>query len=212
MSRRWLGPVLIVGMAIFVAVVYGHLPARMPMHWNASGKVNGWANRWPWALLMPVMTACIWLLLVGLRRVDPRRAHYERFNETFWLFLNLVVSTMALVEVFTLGSALGWGIDMTMAMTAVTGVLFIAIGNYLPRIRSNWWMGIRTPWTLESEHVWRETHRLGGRTFVAGGIISLVALLFPAPLRIWVAMAALGLAGLTPVVYSYVVWRRGDTG
>jgi immunity protein, SdpI family len=209
-SKRWVGPLLILGMVVFTVVVYGHLPSRIPVHWNAAGKVNGWAKKWPWAFLTPVVAAGIWLLLSGLRRVDPRRAHYERFNETFWLFLNLVTAMMALVEVFSLGYALGWGVNMSMAMMAAMSVMFIAVGNYLPRIRSNWWMGIRTPWTLESERVWRETHRMGGRTFVAGGIVALLSLVLPAPLRLWVFVSVMALAGLAPVVYSYVVWRRGD--
>lgn len=207
MNRRWVGPVVVAAMLVFAAVVYPSLPERIPSHWNIHGQVDGWMGRWS-AFLMPLMAAGIWGLLLGLRKVDPRRAHYERFDETFWLVVNLVVLFLAVMQVAMLGVALGWPVDVDRVVTVAMGLLFIALGNYLPRVRSNWWMGVRTPWTLESETVWRETHRVAGWSFVAGGLVVMLLVFLPSELRVWCMMAALILAGLTPVVYSYVAWRR----
>ncbi|MBV9107877.1 MAG: SdpI family protein, partial [Gemmatimonadetes bacterium] len=99
-------------------------------------------------------------------------------------------------------------IDEGRTTLAGMGLLLMVIGNYLPRIRSNWWMGIRTPWTLESERVWRDTHRVGGRTFVAGGLLCAIAAFLPEPFSTFVPSAALALGALIPVVYSYVAYRR----
>jgi uncharacterized membrane protein len=110
--------------------------------------------------------------------------------------------------VLVLGRALGWPIDITSAMLLGVGAMFMVIGNVLPRTRSNWWIGIRTPWTMESESVWRATHRLAGKTFMIGGAITIIGALLPADIRPWVAMGALGIGGFIPVVYSYLVWRR----
>ncbi|MEJ2678297.1 MAG: SdpI family protein [Gemmatimonadota bacterium] len=208
MTRRWLGPLVLAASLVFAVVVFPSLPARIPTHWNIHGQVDGWMARWPGAFLLPVVGGAVWLLLFGLRRIDPRRSHYERFNQTYWLILNIMSVYFALFTVLSLGVALGWPIDMTRAVLLIVAVLFIALGNYLPRIRSNWWIGIRTPWTLESEEVWRKTHRLGGRLFVIGGLVAVVGAVLPPPFQAWVAIAGLLLAGLIPVVYSYFAFRR----
>ncbi len=208
MTRRWLGPLVLAASLVFALVVFPSLPARIPTHWNIRGEVDGWAARWPGAFLLPLTGVGIWLLLFVLRKIDPRRSHYDRFNETYWLILNLMSVYFALFTVLSLGVALGWPIDMTRAVLLSVAVLFIALGNYLPRLRSNWWIGIRTPWTLESEEVWRKTHRLGGRLFVIGGLVAVVGALLPPPFQVVVAMAGLVLAGLVPVVYSYFAFRK----
>lgn len=176
--------------------------------------MDAWSARWPAAVLIPGVALGLWLLLPLLRRVDPRRAHYERFDETFHVLINVIVAYVGVIHVLMLGAALGWAIDMARTMVAMIGVSFIAIGNFLPRIRSNWWMGIRTPWTLENERVWRETHRLAGWTFVAGGVLAVCAVLLPPDVRMPVAIVALIGGALLPAAWSYVLWRRygGEPG
>jgi|SRR5690554_223024 uncharacterized membrane protein len=212
MSRRWLGPVVVAAMLAFALAVYPSLPERVPTHWGLSGEPDDWMPKWPGAFLPAAFAAGMWLLLIGLRRIDPRRAHYEKFDETFWLLVNVLVLFMALVEVVSLGAALGWPVDVGRVMLLAAGLLFVALGNYLPRVRSNWWMGIRTPWTLESERVWRETHRVAGWSFVFGGVVTMVAALLPLAVRPWVALAGLVVAGFVPVVYSYLAYRRERSG
>lgn len=209
MSRRWIGPVLIGLMVAFALVVYGRLPEQVPTHFGFSGEPDGWTPRFPGAFLMPLMTVGVYLLLIVLRRIDPRGANYSRFEETWWVFLNVIALLMTALHVLTLGFAIGWPIDMARAVTVTLGLLFVGLGNYMPRLRSNWWMGIRTPWTLESEEVWRETHRVGGWAFVAAGLLVVIAglLLEPGP-RAWATWIAFGTAVVIPLVYSYVAYRR----
>jgi uncharacterized membrane protein len=154
------------------------------------------------------MAVVVWLLLPLLRRVDPRRRNYDRFEPTFWLVVNVIVLFLAVVHVLTLGAALGWGLDMTRALLALVGLMFAGLGNYLPRLRSNWWMGIRTPWTLESDAVWRATHRLAGHTFVIAGLVAMGAALWPGSLAFVVALGAMMLGAFIPAIYSYFAWRR----
>jgi immunity protein, SdpI family len=213
MRNRWIAPVLIAGMVAFALAVFPRLPDPLPTHWNFRGEVDGWTPKLPGAFWAPFAAVVTAALLWVLPRIDPRRANIEKFRGELRLVTNLLVLFFALMEVLTLGYALGWPVDVSSGILASVGLLFVGLGNYLPRFRSNWWMGIRTPWTLESERVWRETHRVGGRTFVAGGAVAaLAALLLPDPVRTWVAMAALGTASLIPVVYSYLVWRREGSG
>ncbi|HEY8483749.1 MAG TPA: SdpI family protein [Longimicrobiales bacterium] len=208
MSRRWVGLVVVAGMFVLALAVFPWLPERIPVHWNARGEADGWAGRWPGAFIGPLVGLGVWVLLWLLPKIDPRRARYEAFWGTYWLIANLVIVFLALLEVLMLGAALGWGIDVTQVVLIAVGILFVVLGRQLPRVQPNWWMGIRTPWTLEDDRVWRETHELAGRTFVAGGLLTVVGALLPAEVRPWVALAGLGLAGFVPVVYSYLAWRR----
>lgn len=209
MTRKWLGPVLIVLALIGTLPFLDRLPEQIPTHWNWQGEVDDTTAKIPGAFLAPLIAAGLWILLPVLRRVDPRRRNYERFDETFWLLLNLLTVGMLILHAATIAYALGSDFEMARAVFLAVGFLFAALGNYLPRLRSNWWMGIRTPWTLDSEEVWRRTHRLGGRTFVIGGVICMLgALLLPTRAASLLATVALLLAALLPVVYSFVVYRQ----
>jgi uncharacterized membrane protein len=212
MKSRWLAPAVVAGMWIFALAVYPALPEIVPSHWNVRGEVDGTMPKLPGAFLAPLIATFTLLSMHVLPRVDPRWRNWEQFGETRNVVLGALVLFFALVEVLTLGAALGWEVDVSGVMTAAVGALFVAIGNYLPRIRSNWWMGIRTPWTLENDRVWRATHRVGGRTFVAGGVLCILSgLLLPNDVQSTVALAALASAALFPVAYSYFAWRR-ETG
>lgn len=209
MNRRWIGPVVIALMVAFALAVYGRLPERIPTHFDLSGEPDDWTDRFPGAFLMPALAAGVYLLLFALRRIDPRRAHYQRFEETYWVILNVIAITMAAFHALMLGLALGWPIDIGRAITVTVGLLFVGLGNYLPRVRSNWWIGIRTPWTLESETVWRETHRVAGWTFVFAGLALIAAgSLLPAGPREWTSGVALAIGVAVPFVYSYLAYRR----
>jgi uncharacterized membrane protein len=208
MKWKFLGPVIVGGMMLFSLAVWGMLPEQVPSHWNFRGEVDGWMARDQAVLFLPGIALALWLFLPMLRKLDPRRENYERFEETFWIFINVIVLFMAIIHVLTLGMGLGWPIDVGRAILVLVGILFVALGNYLPRVRSNWWIGIRTPWTLENETVWRATHRVAGKAFVAAGVLLALSVVLPPSLRGVVVMVSVFGAGLFPVVYSYWIWRR----
>jgi uncharacterized membrane protein len=212
MKKRWAAPLLLAAMWAFALAVYPRMPERIPTHWNLHGEADGWGGRAAAFLLPAIATALAGLMVFVLPRIDPRRANWEKFREELWVVVNVILLFMAWIEAVTLGSALGWRIDTGRAVLGGVGVLLVVIGNYLPRIRSNWFFGIRTPWTLTSERVWRETHRVGGRAFVAAGVVMTLASLAPAPFADAVSMAAVAAAVLVPVAYSYLAWRREAAG
>ena len=212
MKRWWFGSLLVAANFAFTAIVYARLPERIPTHWGVTGAPDAWNDRWPWAFMPAAISLLMWLLSGLLPRLGPRRENLERSAESRWIVVNTMLVFFCIVTVATLGAALGWPVDVTQVMLVSVGLLLAVIGNYLPRIRSNWWMGIRTPWTLENETVWRATHRLGGRTMVLGGLLATAAALFlPSPRREFVVLGVIALTSLVPLVYSYVVWRR-ETG
>jgi uncharacterized membrane protein len=212
MRSRWAGGTIAGALVLATLAAWSWLPERIPTHWDIHGRIDGWSARWPGAFVLPAIAMALWLVLPLLRRLDPRRANYDRFDDTFWLVMNLVLVSVAFMHLLMLGAALGYVTDMTRWLIVLLGAVVVVLGNYLPRIRSNWWLGVRTPWTLESEKVWRDTHRLAGRTFMAGGVIAMMAALLPPESRFWVGVGALMVAAFVPVVYSYFLWRRESRG
>ena len=212
MRSRWLGPAVVAAMWAFAAAVYTRLPQRVPSHWNLRGEVDGWMDRPMGALIGAAAATGVLALLWLIPRIDPRRANVEHFAADRRLIINLILLFFAVVQVATLGQALGWPVEVDRVITASIGLLFVGLGNYLPRIRSNWFMGIRTPWTMDNERVWRATHRVGGRAFVAAGLVMALAVLLPAGARGWVIGAAVAVAVVVPLVYSYVAYRRDLAG
>lgn len=211
MRNRWIAPLLVAAMWAFALAVYPVLPDHIPTHWNLRGEADGWGGPGS-AFLFPAIGTGTWLLMLVLPRIDPRRANWEKFRDEVHLLVNVLVLFFAWIEAVTLGAALGWDLDTGRAVTGGVGMLLAIIGNYLPRIRSNWFMGIRTPWTLSSESVWRDTHRVGGRAFVAGGVAMVLAGFIPGVLAQLLAIVAAMVASLIPVVYSYLAWRREAAG
>ncbi len=211
MKRPWVGVGIAAAMAAFTAVIYARLPERIPTHWNLAGEVDGWSSRGT-AWLLPGLALGMWALLTVLPRLDPRGQNYTRFRDTYWLVVNLTLLFLGVLHVATLGYALGWPVQVDRVVNAMVGLLFVAIGNVLPRVRPNWFLGIRTPWTLESDRVWRETHRFGGRVFVAGGVVLLLLALWPGGAAEWLLLPLLLGTALTPAAYSYLAWRREHAG
>ena len=206
--RKWI-PLFIIAAALAAsAVVYPDLPERVPTHWNLKGEVDGWSPRAWGAWLMPVVIAFVWALMRWLPAIDPRRRNYEKFGGTFEGIMLSVMVFMLILHGITLAAALGYPVAMERVAPAATGLLFIVIGNLLPRARSNWFVGIRTPWTLSSDRVWEKTHRVGGRLFVLGGILISLSALLGASWGHWFLLAVISVCSVGAVIYSYVEWRK----
>lgn len=212
MRSRWMSAAAAAGMWMFALAVYARLPERVPSHWNLQGEVDGWMPRIAGAFLLPAIATVLAVLHGSVRRVDPRAENVDRFAGDWRLILNLVTLFMGVMHVATLGYALGWPVDVARLSPAAVGLLFVGVGNYLPRTRSNWFMGIRTPWTMDNERVWRATHRLGGRVFVVAGLALVLSALLSTNARAVVLAAAVGSVVVIPLVYSYVAWRRDVRG
>ena len=198
MRNRWLGFV-VAAVALALGVwAWPRLPARVPTHWNIHGVPDGYSSRLIAVLLMPGIVLALNGLFRILPLLDPRRVNYEKFQDTYWLIANALV----------IANGLGVPVAMARLMPVGIGLLFIVLGNSLARVQPTWFVGIRTPWTLSSDTVWRKTHRTGGFTFViAGGVMITAA--FVSGALVWVLLAAAAvLAVAVPVVQSYVLWRR----
>ena len=207
--RKWI-PLLIVAAAFIAsAIVYPRLPELVPTHWSGMDPTpDGWSSSAFGAWLMPVTLLGMWGLLWILPKIDPRGSNYAKFGDAFE---GIIVSVMLFIlgmHIIILRAALGHQAPMQRVVPIGIGVLFVAIGNLLPRARPNWFVGIRTPWTLSSDRVWEKTHRFGGRVFVAAGIVIVLgALVMPQWAHIVLTTSILVCLALV-LTYSYVEWKR----
>jgi uncharacterized membrane protein len=209
MRKRWFGLAVLAASVVFSLVTYGLLPETVPMHWNVQGQVDGYGPRWQLVVLSPGLIALMWVLLLLLPRIDPLRESYKRFEGTYYLVINALIVFMGLVHVIAIGAALGWPISIPGAIGAATGVMFMILGNEMGRFQPNWFMGIRTPWTLADPGVWRRTHRVGGRVFVLTGLALVVSqLLLPLEVSYIVLMIIIAIIAIGLPAYSYWLWRR----
>jgi uncharacterized membrane protein len=202
---------LIVAALAATVVLYPHLPARVPVHWNIHSQPDNYGPRWTLFLFGPGFMAAVMLLTWVLPWLSPKRFEIDSFWQTYHLVMLLVFGMMAYVYAALLWAACGRAIDMGRAISWGVCLLFILVGNVMGKLRRNFYVGVRTPWTLASERVWNATHRFAGRTMVVGGLIGLVLSILG--LFLWAILVPLS-GALAPVVYSLVYYkqleRRGE--
>jgi uncharacterized membrane protein len=214
-TKHWDGLAIaaIGGAAAASAALYDALPARVATHFDWRGTPDGWMARPLAASFIPGFALVLWAALRLAPRVVPASGKRALGGGTVMPFVAaLVVVFMALVHVVILRVAIGPGIDVTRAVHVLVGVLFVALGLVLPRVRRNRLVGVRTPWTLRSDENWARTHRIGGYAMVIGGIFTLLAGIAGGPAGSVVALASLVAAATVPAVYSFVIARRTEGG
>jgi uncharacterized membrane protein len=180
---------------------------RIPIHWDIAGKADGYAAASIGLFLMPLVSLAIQLLLMVLPRLDPGRENYVSFNATYWKLAFVFQMNLAGIQMVVCASAMGRAVQMNVAIAAMLGVMLIVLGNFLGKLRPNWMIGIRTPWTLSSKQSWNQTHRLGRWMFMAMGVaVGLLAIVPTMPAFVIVAVFCVAcLFALT--VYSWWIWR-----
>jgi len=209
MTRKYWMPGLIMVLIAFAAtgILYPSLPDPMPSHWNAAGEVDGYMAL-PWgALIFPLVMLGLWLLFLAMPAISPRGFRMSRFMGVYATIVNTLLAFLLLIAGAVMAAGLGYAVDISRIVPIGVGVLFVVIGNYLGKTTRNFFLGIRTPWTLASDEVWRRTHRLAGWLFVLAGIIIAATGVFKVT-WVWLFLvAALG-AALVPVVYSFFAYRQ----
>jgi uncharacterized membrane protein len=206
--NRWLGFVIVLLVLAAGWWAYPHLPPRVPTHWNFRGEVDGYSSRFAATFVLPLVMLGLAALFQVLPKIDPRRKNYAKFSDTYWLIVNVILIFFGLVQALVLANGLGAPVSMGRILPIGIGFLMMLIGNVLGRLRPNWFIGIRTPWTLSSDEVWRKTHRLGGRLFVAGGILLMLSALVRGTFGVPLIAALIAVLVLIPVLYSLYLWMR----
>ena len=185
-------------------VLWDQLPDPMPTHWNAAGEIDGWSSK-PFAVFgLPfILLAAQWLCMLGTA-ADPKKNNHP--TKVVHLVLWIIPVLSVVLHTFTYLIALGYGVRMEVVMPILCGLIFVIIGNYLPKCKQNYTIGIKIPWTLNNEENWNKTHRFAGFLWVVcGAAIMLTGFLG----SFWVFLPSALLMVIAPVIYSYVLHRKG---
>ncbi|MFA6534128.1 MAG: SdpI family protein [Patescibacteria group bacterium] len=187
---------------------YQNMPAIVPIHWGLSGQADGYGSRGFAAFFFPALILGLYLLLTFIPNLDPKKNIYAEFKKTYWilrltfiLFFILIYFTASLVGV-------GYNLPVGQIVCGGIGLLFIIIGACLTKIKPNWFVGIRTPWTLSDDIVWEKTHRLGGKLFMLAGLGFIASITLPAGWNLGLGLGVTFLAIIITVVYSYWLSRQ----
>jgi uncharacterized membrane protein len=199
---------IMLGVSLFAWV---KLPASasIPVHWGLNGQPDRYGSKFEALLIMPIIATLLILLQWAIPKLSPQKANLEDSAKAYnmlWLALSVFLLGM---HILTALVSLNVVMDLVTGLTVMMGIMFMIIGNYMGKMRTNYFVGIRTPWTLESKQSWNKTHRLGGKVFVAVGLLTVVSGILLEPTWTFIVMMG-GLLGgsLGLVYYSYYVWKQ----
>lgn len=195
-------------MLIISAILYPSLPEELPRQWGASGEVNSTWHKFYAVLLAPALSIFIWILTYALPKVDPKRDSYEKFSGFYMRFRIALIVFFLGMHIITLTQYDNPDAVVRLLLFGI-GALLALMGNELGRVRQTWFFGIRTPWTLADDRVWKQTHRVGGRWYVALGVLNmLVALVLPLNALFVIFVGSVLLVSFGVMAYSYMIHKR----
>lgn len=200
---------MVVAAALAGLLLWNRLPDQMASHWNANDQVNGSMPKFWGVFLLPLITLGMLALFLVVPSIDPLKANIAQFREAFNLFIVLIVAFMIYLHGLTLAWNLGYtNFKMSSAMLPAIGLLFIFIGFMLRKAKRNFFIGIRTPWTLSSDSVWNETHRVGVVLFMISGALAFLGSFLGGTSAFWMMFVPIIGSTIFLLIYSYVLYQR----
>jgi len=185
---------------------YPKMPEKMATHWNAKGVVDGYSSRAVGLFMMPIITLILYTFFQLIPKIDPLGRNIKKFEKYWNAFKVIFLLFMAYMYIVTLAANLGYAFNMNYIIMPAIAVLFYFCGILVENAKRNWFIGIRTPWTLSSDKVWKKTHKLGAKIFKLYAVVILFGLFFEHYL-IWIILTILPLS-LYLLIYSYLEWRK----
>ncbi|MBW8242329.1 SdpI family protein [Muricauda oceani] len=193
---------------LYLAYVWNQLPTEVPLHWNIKGEVDRYGDKSE-LILIPILTSLlIYVIFLAVPHIDPKK-QIQKMGKKYDTLKWIITTFMSVLALFIIYTAKNQSVANPNYILLLCGVLFIIFGNYFKTIKANYFIGIRTPWTLENEVVWKETHKLGGKIWFAGGLlIILSSLIFNEQTNFIIFMTLVAIMVLVPVVYSYLLFKK----
>lgn len=204
--KNWIAAVI----SLIISIcIFSYLPDTIPSHFNAAGEVNGYGSRYT----IFIFPGFMFLLILGaefFRNADPKKENYEKFERFYYSFFFLVNLVLLASELAVISYTFGFdNINISSIIIAAVGILFAFLGNMLPKIKQNYYMGFKTSWALADSNNWYKTHRLAGKVWTIGGIIIvLMAFTLKSEMLTWTMLAVVLVMSLIPSVGSYIYYIR----
>lgn len=204
MLKTW-----VVVVAAFVIAIAGIIlmPDTIPTHFGPDGTPDTWGTKFS-VFLYPVVVLVITAMAEPMKKLDPKMENYERFHKYYYNFFFGFSIFFLVVEISNIAIALGAPINVGNIMCFTVGVFMLFLGNMMPKIKQNFFFGIKTPWTLADEEIWFKTHRLAGKTIALAGIVMMVGAFISGVGKLWVMIGAVLVMVLIPLAYSVIIFYR----
>jgi len=201
--------ILLLVIVSFIAgyFLYPQLPEKMASHWNAQGEVDGYVSRFWGAFLMPIIALAMFLMFLFIPRIDPMKENIEKFRNYFDGFIILIILFLFYIYGLTILWNFEYIFDMGQVLAPAFAILFYFSGILIGKAKRNWFIGIRTPWTMTNDIVWNKTHKMGAILFKVSGVICLLGLLFSAFAFAFVLVPVI-LFSIYLIIYSYLEYRK----
>lgn len=205
-KRQWLILAIILASFAIGAYFLPWMPAKMASHWDINGDVNGYMPKVYALFLMPVISLALFGLFLIIPRIDPLRENIKKFRGYFDMFIAVLIFFMLYVYLLTILWNLGTKFNMGQMLMPAFGLMIYYCGVLMQNAKRNWFIGIRTPWTLSSEAVWNKTHQLGGRLFKIAGVLAFLGIFIPKYAFFFILVPVIGFSAFL-FLYSYIKYR-----
>lgn len=189
-------------------LLWDKLPGSLPSHWEVNGEVDKTSSTLVSFLFSNALLIAMYLMMVILPKIDPFKTNYRNFTKSYYKIMYAIISMFFAISYSILLIGLGVDLDMTKLITVALGALFIILGYSMPKIEQNFFVGIRTPWTISNETVWKKTHALGGKLYFTSGVIALVTLFISSDFALFAIIVPAILVSIISVIYSYVIHKK----
>lgn len=203
-------PILVIVLLpfIYLAYIWNELPSKVPMHWNIKGEIDRYGDKSELIIIPFLLPLLVYLIFLVIPKIDPKNKLNKMGNKLQTIKF-LLTTFMSLLALFIIYTAKNQSFANPNYIVLIIGVLFIILGNYFKTIKPNYFFGIRTPWTLENETVWKSTHKLGGKIWFIGGLlIVLSSLLLEKQTNFTLFIVITAIITIVPVVYSYLKFQN----
>ena len=209
LKNDWLIWIIILTPYLFVAYFWNKFPDQIATHFDMDGKPNDYSSKVAGLLLFPGINILMYFLFIILPKIDPSRKNYGLFQDKFKIIRMLLHALLSFITMVTVFYSLGYQFNLSYVLYYGLLAFFLVMGNYIGNVRHNYFIGVRTPWTLANESVWTSTHRFTAKVWVSGSLITMVVLPFlPSGKSGVVFMVFVALISVAPIVYSYLEFKK----
>jgi len=194
---------------LYLLYIWGSLPERVPIHWNSEGRIDGWGSKSNLIIIPFLLPLLTYIIFQVSPLIDPKKKLANMGNKFYRLKFSVVL-LMSVLALFILYSTKNQSFFSPNSMIMLIGLLFAIIGNYMPSVKPNYFIGIKTPWTLENEVVWKKTHQLAGKLWFPGGLIVVILAFIIEDARLMhiIFLSISGILAIIPIVYSFVIFKK----
>ena len=207
--KKHLFPLLLIATTLIIWLfAYPNLPEQLPTHWNFNGEADGYSTKLSAMLMQIGIMTLIYLSANFMPKIDPRKANYTYFLKGYTIIYNSMLTIFFVLNILMVLNGLGHDIPMSSIGTLVIGTLFVILGNFLPQVRSNFSIGVRTPWTLSNDEIWRKTHRFMAKIFFIAGIILILVTFVSGLLKQIAVIGIVIVVIIAPYIYSFLAYRK----